>query len=78
MFYTRFSRDLDRLKGFGRLIRIQGASGPQENEEVLHPNIFQQILIRSHFHFLNIFGKILAVVGWKWEWIRMDASGLNR
>ena len=31
------------------LIQIQLASGPQENEEVLHPNIFQQILILWHF-----------------------------
>ena len=58
MFYTSSSRDLDRVKGMGRLIQIQGASGPQENEEVLHPNIFQQTLIFGHFHLILIFWKI--------------------
>ena len=54
MFYTSSSRDLDRVKGMGGLIQIQGASGPQENEEVLHPNIFQQTLILWHFYLLLI------------------------
>ena len=36
------------------LIQIQRASGPQENEEVLHPNIFQQILLfLSQLEYLN-------------------------
>ena len=55
MFYTSSSGDLDRVKGMGGLIQIQGASGPQENEEVLHPNIFQQTLILWHFYLLLIF-----------------------
>ena len=46
-FFTR--ETLIAWKKSWVLIQIQLASGPQENEEVLHPNIFQQILILWHF-----------------------------
>ena len=50
LFSAFFTREtLIAWKKSWVLIQIQLASGPQENEEVLHPNIFQQILILWHF-----------------------------